>query len=265
MCIGQDITLQKQQIALKLQHEQAQRATKMKSNFVAHMSHEIRTPLNGILNFIRLALDEPLSDSLRSHLDNAYESAFHLLNIANDIIDVSRLEAGVLKIESMTLNPKECLNTVISQLQKQAIQKNILIKSSVSASIPEVLQGDEHRFQQILINLVSNAIKFTQQGKISIKLESFTLTHQPNHIMLRGTVKDTGIGIRSEFIPKLFQAFSQQDQSMKRDFGGAGLGLYLTKQLCEKMGGSIQVLSTPGVGSMFQFHLIATIPERITN
>ena len=259
--IGQDITLQKQAIEQKQDLEQAQLATRMKSSFVAHMSHELRTPLNGIIGFLDLALEEELSESLKSHLTHARQSAGLLLEIADNIVDVSRLEAGRLTLQSSVFNPIDSLTAVIHSLKDQAAQKSIYLKFSTSASMPTLLQGDSYRFQQILSNLGSNAVKYTQQGKVSIKLESYPVPDQSQQIMIRGLVKDTGMGIKPLFIPKLFQPFSQEDQSMKRDFGGTGLGLYLTKELCEKMGGSIHVLSTPDFGSTFEFKVMMARAE----
>ena len=256
LCIGQDVTLKKQDEVQRQKLEQAQLATRMKSTFVAHMSHELRTPLNGVIGFLDLALEEEMSDTLKYHLGHARESAGLLLDIANNIVDVSRLEAGRLNLQQEIFRPIDSLKSVVDSLKEPADHKNITLKLSTSDTMPLLVQGDAHRFQQILFNLGSNAVKFTQHGKVSIKLDSHPVIDKPQQIMIRGRVKDTGIGINPQFIPKLFQPFSQEDQSMKRDVGGTGLGLYLTKELCEKMNGSIYVLSTPGLGSTFEFKVM---------
>ena len=256
LCIGQDITLKKQAAVQRQELKQAQLATQMKSTFVAHMSHELRTPLNGVIGFLDLALEEEMSDTLKYHLSHARQSAGLLLDIANNIVDVSRLEAGRLNLQQEIFRPIDSLKAVIDSLKEPADHKNITLKFSTSNAMPLLVQGDAHRFQQILFNLGSNAVKFTQHGKVSIKLDSHSVIDKPQQIMIRGRVKDTGIGINPQFIPKLFQPFSQEDQSMKRDVGGTGLGLYLTKELCEKMNGSIYVLSTPGLGSTFEFKVM---------
>ena len=253
LCIGQDVTLKKQAEAQHQTLVQAQLATKIKSTFVAHMSHELRTPLNGVLGFIELALEEELSDKVRSYLMHAYDSANLLLEIANDIIDVSRIEANALKIDNVAFDPKAELSALMPLLKLQTDRKKLQLKLDISPTVPAFLKGDPGRFKQIFLNLSSNAIKFTTQGKVSLKLDGHVVPGQPTFYHIQGRVKDTGMGMDPQFVQKLFQPFSQEDHSMTRQFGGAGLGLYITKELCEKMGGSVHVISTPGFGSTFQF------------
>lgn len=256
LAIGRDLTvdaaLQEQQLALA----QAQAATRMKSSFVAHMSHELRTPLNGVLGFLEMTLEESLSPTVRTYVEHAHTSSQLLLGVANDIIDVSKMEAGAFKIECVDFNPFQAINAVMAPLKVQANKKNLILTSTVDADLPLLLCGDEQRLKQILFNLLGNAIKFTAQGTISLKIDGHRQVHDPKMFLLRGRVKNTGIGIDADFMPKLFQPFSQQDHNMRRQFGGAGLGLYITKQLCDRMGGTLEVLSMPGQGSTFQFHIM---------
>ena len=260
LAIGRDLTVeatvQEQQLALV----QAQAATKMKSSFVAHMSQEIRTPLNGVLGFLEMTLEESLSPTVRSYVEQAQTSSQLLLGVANDIIDVSKIEAGAFKIEKVDFNPFQAINAVMAPLKLQAIKKDLTLRSTIDPDLPLLLCGDEQRLKQILFNLLGNAVKFTAQGNISLKIDGHPQTNNPLLFLLRGRVKDTGIGIHAEFLPKLFQPFSQEDHNMRRQFGGAGLGLYITKQLCERMGGTLEVMSVPGQGSTFQFHVILERP-----
>lgn len=253
LCIGQDVTLKKQAAVQQQTLEQAQVATRIKSTFVAHMSHELRTPLNGVLNFIELALEEEVSNKVRTYLMHAYDSAKLLLEIANDIIDVSRIEANALKIDRIDFDPRAEVAALIPLVKLQTDRKKLHFEVSISPTVPTFLKGDPGRLKQILLNLSSNAIKFTAHGKISLKLAGYKVPNHPTLYQVQGRVKDTGIGMDPQFVKRLFQPFSQEDHSMKRQFGGAGLGLYITKELCEKMGGSITVMSTPGLGSTFQF------------
>jgi len=259
----QDESLQRKEEELELQRqarEKAEEANRMKSSFVAHMSHEIRTPLNGILGFLELAKKETLSEELNDHLSHAQDAAQHLLNIANNVIDASRIEANALKLSNVKFSPSTLLDKVGQLLNLEAQKKRLKLQWKTSSHVPHILLGDEQRLQQILINLGINAIKFTSQGKVKIKLEGRIDPHDANLFVLTGKVKDTGIGIDQKTLPLLFQPFSQADNQFMRQYGGAGLGLYITKQLCEKMDGTIQVISNIGFGSLFCFTIPLTVP-----
>lgn len=260
----QEESLQRKEEELELQRqarEKAEEANRMKSSFVAHMSHEIRTPLNGILGFLELARKETLSEELNDHLSHAQDAAQHLLNIANNVIDASRIEANALKLSNVKFSPLTLLDKVGQLLNLEAQKKGLELQWKTSSHVPHILLGDEQRLQQILLNLGINAIKFTSQGKVKIKLEGRIDPHNSNLFFLTGKVKDTGIGIDQKTLPLLFQPFSQADNQFMRQYGGAGLGLYITKQLCEKMDGTIQVISNVGFGSLFCFTIPLTVPN----
>ena len=262
LAIGRDLTVEAQLSQQQKDLEQAQIATRLKSGFVAHMSHEVRTPLNGIIGFLERALEEPMSPLVRAYVEQAQQSSHFLLGIANDIIDVSKIEAGNLTINHDDFNPHSVIKSVLAVSELQASKKNLILTSKIDLSLPPVLRGDENRFKQILFNLLNNAIKYTDQGKITLKITGKSQQHSTAAtFLLQGQLQDTGHGMAPEFMAKLFQPFSQEDHSMKRQFSGAGLGLYITKQLCERLGGTINVLSTPGVGSTFQFHLVLAQPQ----
>ncbi|WP_052046268.1 response regulator [Candidatus Paracaedibacter symbiosus] len=240
--------------------EKAEEANKMKTAFVALMSHETRTPLNAIIGFAELSLKEELTDTVREYLNHIYNASQSLLTIANDVIDVSRIEANALKLERKELKPATVLQKVYDLLKLEAQKKDLRLKSTVATRVPEILVGDEVRLQQILLNLGNNAIKFTNQGKVSLRLDGILDPHHKNIFLLTGEVKDTGMGIDAKALSRLFQPFSQADNAIMRQFGGTGLGLYITKQLCEKMNGTIQVISDVGLGSTFRFTVSLELP-----
>ncbi|THC43327.1 hybrid sensor histidine kinase/response regulator [Massilia sp. Mn16-1_5] len=229
----------------------AEAATRLKSDFLANMSHEIRTPMNAIIGMSRLALMADPSPRLRNYLGKILGAGEHLLGIVNDILDFSKIEAGQLKIEQVEFDLNDLLEHLSNLTAVKLDARRVELVFRVGRGVPARLVGDPLRLGQVLINLTSNAVKFTGQGEIVVAVE--VAARSDGGVTLRFCVTDTGIGMDGDQLARLFQSFRQGDDSITRKYGGTGLGLSISKQLVELMGGSIDVTSTPGVGSSFSF------------
>lgn len=247
----------KQEHQLKEAAEAAKAAAKSKSEFLANMSHEIRTPMNGIIGMTALALDTHLTELQRDYLKMVQDSANYLLQLINDILDFSKMDSGKLKLSAIDFQIRDFVDNRLKLLKNSIEQKNLLFNLEVSPDVPQWLHGDPDRWIQIVINFVSNALKFTQQGSITVKID---VIEQPNQsdetILLYCGVKDTGIGIPEAAQKHIFDAFTQADNSITRRYGGSGLGLSICRQVVELMNGRIWVDSRVGEGSHFQFSVL---------
>ncbi|MDB5859614.1 MAG: hypothetical protein JWQ76_3303 [Ramlibacter sp.] len=256
---NRDISLAKRsEQELRIARDAADAASRAKSQFLATMSHEIRTPLNGIIGMTKLLLDEPLSEVMRSHADLIDRSAHSLLALVNDILDVSKIEAGQMEIESVSFDLIGLLEDLATLYRLRATEKSLLFRMRVDPEVPRHIRGDPTRIRQVLVNLLGNALKFTSAGWIGLDVRG---TQAGNNCTLEFSVADSGIGIPSEVQHNLFTRFMQADSSTSRKFGGTGLGLSIVRQLVELMGGTVRFVSTPEKGSRFTVTMAATCSD----
>ncbi len=238
----------------------AEAASHIKDEFLANMSHELRTPMNAVIGLSHLCLQTELSGKQHDYLQKIHSSAKSLLGILNDILDVSKIEAGKMELDRIPFELHEVMDNLSTILGAKCQEKNLGFLLDTADDVPPILTGDPLRLGQVLINLAGNAVKFTQQGEVMVRaaLEK----DEPNYVILRFTVKDTGIGLTQHEIDRLFKPFTQADTSITRKFGGTGLGLTISKRLVEKMEGKIWVESAPDLGSKFIFTARFQKPEK---
>jgi PAS domain S-box-containing protein len=247
--LATDVSVRKEmEVALRDAKDRAERAAAAKTTFLANMSHEIRTPMNAVIGFTELLLDTPLDARQRGHLETVHQSARSLLGLLNDILDTAKLEKGVVELEYVDFSLRELCIDIVSSLRLSAQGKNLPLEMDYAAGMGEFFKGDPLRIRQVLVNLLGNAIKFTERGSVRLAISQ-------EDGMVRLDIHDTGIGIPPDRIGKIFDRFAQADPSMTRRFGGTGLGTSIARQLVDLMGGKVAVESQVGMGSVFHVHL----------
>lgn len=256
-CLEEMIELRTKQYKAEL--ERAERSEKYKQEFLANMSHEMRTPMNGIVGMTNLLLQTQMNDHQRKYLRIIKESSDNLLKMINDILDLSKIEADKIEFEKINFNLRRVISNVKDILGLKAEEKNLDLKIEIDPQIPNTLIGDPTRLNQILMNLTCNALKFTEEGNVTICVKP--KSRIDNNLSLLFTICDTGIGISTDKLDTIFESFTQAGCEISRKYGGTGLGLSICKKLVELQGGKIQVKSEAGKGSEFQFELTYQVSE----
>jgi signal transduction histidine kinase/CheY-like chemotaxis protein len=259
---AQNVQLELREVELREARERAESAGRAKADFLATISHEIRTPMNGVLGMLRIVRDTPLTPEQRDYLKTASDSAETLLLLLNDVLDFSKIEAGRLELQMAPFAPALTVSAVADLMHARARDKGLQFELKIGDNIPSAIIGDANRLRQILINLIGNAIKFTERGRVD--LEMVCAERNEINAVMHFTVTDTGIGIDTPALDRLFKPFTQADNSMGRRYGGTGLGLAISVRLAQAMGGLLQVKSTLNLGTTFRLILPCKLPEAVT-